>query len=131
MYTNFMNPFNYQSNNSLDSQGGPGPQGSQEKHGHKKVLLRHLINSAMGATAGKGLAEIITGIKNAIGVYKNYAKEWDNLNGLGQGQPDKGGGQRPNPQPQPSMPSMSMPGQNLQMPSQPPIQSPPNPNMFG
>lgn len=60
------------------------PNAQQDPTGHKKALLRHLIGVAVGTTSGKGLQEVISGIKTALSAYKNYSKEWDNLNGIAQ-----------------------------------------------
>ena len=50
-------------------------------HGnHKKVLLQQLIASAMGGP-NKSLQEIISNIKSALDAYKNFAREWDNIEG--------------------------------------------------
>lgn len=58
-------------------------QTTPDANNHKKTLLRHLIGVAVGGAAGRGLHEMISGIKAAMGAYKNYSKEWDNLHGLG------------------------------------------------
>lgn len=63
------------------------PNTQQDPTGHKKTLLRHLIGVAVGGTAGKGLQEVISGIKTALSAYKNYSKEWDNLHGIQQPKP--------------------------------------------
>jgi hypothetical protein len=49
----------------------------------KKTILQRLISHAMGgASVGKGLHEVMNSIKTALGTYKNFAKEWDTLNGV-------------------------------------------------
>jgi hypothetical protein len=46
----------------------------------KRILLKQLIDSAMGGS-NKSLQEIISDVKGALETYKNFAKEWDNLEG--------------------------------------------------
>lgn len=48
---------------------------------YKKTFLRHLIAVATKSNIGKGINDTISAIKNAMGTYKNFAKEWDTLNG--------------------------------------------------
>lgn len=48
--------------------------------GHKKALLQKLMSNLL-SKPGRSMHEIINGVKDAIGAYKNYAKEWDSLNG--------------------------------------------------
>lgn len=48
--------------------------------GHKKALLQKLMSNLL-SKPGRSMHEIINGVKDAIGAYKNYAKEWDTLNG--------------------------------------------------
>jgi hypothetical protein len=50
--------------------------------GHKKALLQKLMSNLL-SKPGRSMHEIINGVKEAVGAYKNYAKEWDNLNGIG------------------------------------------------
>lgn len=89
---------------------------------YKKTLLKQLISVAMGSAAGRGLQEIISGIKNAVAAYKNFSKEWDNINGVMTGGGAKTGTGTPKPtmNPMPKMPPQQMqpmqPMPNLQMP---------------
>ena len=46
----------------------------------KRILLKQLIESAMGGP-NKSLQEVISDVKSALEAYKNFAKEWDNLEG--------------------------------------------------
>lgn len=59
----------------------PASNGSPDQ-GHKKVLLQKLMTNLL-SKPGRSMHEIINGVKDAMGAYKNYSKEWDNLNGLG------------------------------------------------
>lgn len=54
---------------------------NQLQNGHKKQLLHKLMTNLLGKP-GRSMHEIINGVKEAVGAYKNYAREWDNLNGL-------------------------------------------------
>jgi len=96
---------------------------------YKKNILKQLISSAVGSSAGKSIHETINSIKNAMGAFKGFAKEWDGLKGLTGGQ--KGGNpmpQMPVPQGQgqkPQMPNLQMP-QNLSLPVSPMPQTRPN-----
>lgn len=112
-----MNPFNTQQQNPAPMNGGQSapPGESMGSQGHKRRLLHHLVNTAMGTTAGKGLAETISGIKNAIGAYKNYAKEWDNLNGMGDSAKKQATQEATRTQMPPASMSMQTP-QNIQFP---------------
>lgn len=56
------------------------PQNSGDQ-GHKKALLQKLMSNLLNKP-GRSMHEIINGIKEAIGAYKNYAREWDALNGV-------------------------------------------------
>ena len=56
-----------------------GPQ-----DGAKKQLLQKLMSNLLNKP-GRSMHEIINGVKSAIGAYKNYAKEWDTLNGASTG----------------------------------------------
>ena len=47
----------------------------------KKILLQKLMSNLLDKP-GRSLHELISGIKEVIGAYKNYAKEYDNLNGV-------------------------------------------------
>ena len=58
------------------------PPSSPGPNGHKKALLQKLMDNLL-TKPGRSMHEIINGVKSAIGAYKNYAKEWDNLNGMG------------------------------------------------
>jgi hypothetical protein len=46
----------------------------------KKQLLQKLMDNLLNKP-GRSVHELINGIKSVIGAYKNYAKEWDGLNG--------------------------------------------------
>lgn len=59
------------------SSGGSG-------QGHKKALLQKLISNLLDKP-GRSMHEIINGVKEAISAYRNYAKEWDTLNGVATG----------------------------------------------
>jgi len=48
--------------------------------GHKKALLQKLMTNLL-SKPGRSMHEVINGVKEAMGAYKNYAKEWDNLGG--------------------------------------------------
>ena len=57
------------------------PETGNSNQGHKKALLQKLMSNLLGKP-GRSMHEIIDGVKQAIGAYKNYAKEWDTLNGV-------------------------------------------------
>ena len=69
-------------------QGAPAPTSSgpsnpgDASNGHKKALLQKLITNLL-SKPGRSMHEVINGVKEAIGAYKNYAREWDNLSMLG------------------------------------------------
>lgn len=46
----------------------------------KKRLLEKLTDNLLRKPT-RSMYEVINGIKESIAAYKNYAKEWDNLNG--------------------------------------------------
>ena len=52
--------------------------------GSKKALLQKLMSNLLGKP-GRSMHEIINGVKEAISAYRNYAKEWDTLNGVTEG----------------------------------------------
>jgi hypothetical protein len=54
---------------------------SAGNQGQKKALLEKLMSNLLNKP-GRSMHEIINGVKEAIGAYKNYAKEWDTLNGI-------------------------------------------------
>lgn len=59
----------------------PNPEVSgSSDNGHKKALLQKLMTNLL-SKPGRSMHEIINGVKAAIGAYKNYSKEWDNLGG--------------------------------------------------
>lgn len=60
--------------------GVPSTASPDPVHGHKKHLLHNLMSKVLGNSQGANVHETISGIKSALGAYKNYAKEWDNLN---------------------------------------------------
>lgn len=87
---------------------------------YKKTLLRHLISAATGSAAGRGIQEVISAIKNALSAFKNFSKEWDNLQGGGSStvKPnEKTGAQQMVKQSMQPMPQM--PTRQLQQPQQP------------
>ena len=49
---------------------------------YKKALLQRLISMAMSGPAAGNIHAAISGLKNAMGMFKNFAKEWDGLNGI-------------------------------------------------
>jgi len=49
---------------------------------YKKSILHQLISSATNGAGSKSLHEVINSIKSALGAYKNFAKEWDNIEGV-------------------------------------------------
>lgn len=57
------------------------PPASSNNGGLKKQLLQKLMSNLLNKP-GRSMHELITGVKDAIGAYKNYAKEWDSLSGL-------------------------------------------------
>lgn len=59
----------------------PVPQ-NNPNNGHKKKLLNKLMEHLLNKP-GRSMHETINGVKSAIGAFKNYSKEWDTLNGLG------------------------------------------------
>lgn len=106
-----------------------------ENGNYKRDLLRQLISAATGGAANKGLHEVINAIKTALGAYKNFAKEWDNVDGAAKGAAEGAGqgamlkqmvkppmGAMPMPNQPPMMPKP--PVQNLQPPMTGPIQPP-------
>lgn len=76
----------------LPEMGLPTSTGNGDQ-GHKKALLKKLMSNLLDKP-GRSLNEIINGVKAAIGAYKNYAKEWDALNGIS---PESGGGEVASP----------------------------------
>ncbi len=54
---------------------------SSAGQGHKKALLQKLMDNLLGKP-GRSMHEIIDGVKQAMGAYKNYSKEWDTLHGV-------------------------------------------------
>lgn len=57
------------------------PSSGSSGQGQKKALLQKLMDNLL-SKPGRSMHEIINGVKAAIGAYKNYAKEWDTLNGV-------------------------------------------------
>lgn len=85
----------------------------------KKKVLQQLMDAALkGITPGAGVEAAITGIKNAVAAYKNFAKEWDNLHGIVD--PTK---TQANPQ-RDILKKAIQPPQGVQPPASSPIQSP-------
>jgi hypothetical protein len=66
-------------NAPLPSQTSSGSEANQ-----KKDLLKKLMSTVM-SKAGSSLHDTIAGITSALGAYKSFAKEWDNLHGVAQG----------------------------------------------
>jgi len=56
------------------------PTNTSGGDGQKKQLLQKLMSNLL-SKPGRSMHEIINGVKDAIGAYKNYAKEWDTLAG--------------------------------------------------
>lgn len=118
----------------MDMESSPISQPSTTGANQKKTLLQQLIAAAMGSGAGRSIHETISNIKNAMGAYKNYAKEWDNLNGGGTEQPSQQSAPKPQGMPmgqtQGSMPQDLPVGQMLRR-SQPQPPMPPGGGMAG
>lgn len=57
------------------------PSANSYDQGSKKALLQKLMSNLLNKP-GRSMHEIINGVKEAISAYKNYAKEWDALNGI-------------------------------------------------
>jgi len=57
-------------------------QNQLQNSGLKKQLLQKLMMNLLNKP-GRSVHELMNGIKDAIGAYKNYAKEWDNLTMMG------------------------------------------------
>lgn len=57
------------------------PSGGGSGNNQKKELLQKLMSNLLNKP-GRSMHELINGVKAAIGAYKNYAKEWDSLNGM-------------------------------------------------
>jgi hypothetical protein len=51
------------------------------QNNQKKRLLEKLTDNLLGKPT-RSMHEVINGVKESIAAYKNYAKEWDNLNGI-------------------------------------------------
>lgn len=69
----------------LPEWAGPKPDNmGTPKNGHKRELLQRLMSNLL-SKPGRSMHEMINGVKDAISAYKNYAKEWDNLNGIASG----------------------------------------------
>jgi hypothetical protein len=66
-----------QPNQSLPEWNRPANAGSQGE-GLKRQLLQKLMSNLLNKP-GRSVHELMNGVKDAIGAYKNYAKEWDNL----------------------------------------------------
>lgn len=81
-----MNPFNSQ----MNPQSRPTSAVSGQND-PKKRLLMQLMQAAMGTSAGKGIHDAVHGIKTALGAYKNFAKEWDTVHGMGEVAADPAG----------------------------------------
>lgn len=50
-------------------------------HLPKKQLLQKLLSNLLGKQ-GRSFHELSNGVKQAIGTYKNFSKEWDELHGV-------------------------------------------------
>ena len=48
----------------------------------KKTILQQLVRHVLQGGPGKSIHEVISNLKAALGAYKNYSKEWDNLHGI-------------------------------------------------
>jgi len=86
----------------MPPEGGEGelPEGEEEIAAEladtkgeemKKQLLQRLMDDLLDKP-GRSLHELINGMKEVIGAYKNYAKEYDSISGAvtGEGMPDVG-----------------------------------------
>lgn len=124
-----MNPFNSQMN--------PPPQRPASavsgQNDPKKRLLMQLMQAAMGTSAGKGIHDAVHGIKTALGAYKNFAKEWDTVHGMGEAAADPvgavmgngvGGAGMQRMQPKPQMPAMQPMQSSQPLNAQPPAPQP-------
>jgi len=65
------------------------PMSMGKGEGLKRQLLQKLITNLLNKP-GRSMHEMINGIKDAVSAYKNYAKEWDTLNGISPDQVDPG-----------------------------------------
>jgi len=63
------------------------PMSMGKGEGLKRQLLQKLITNLLNKP-GRSMHEMINGIKDAVSAYKNYAKEWDTLNGISPDQVD-------------------------------------------
>lgn len=60
------------------------PMSMSKGEGLKRQLLQKLISNLLNKP-GRSMHELVNGVKDAISAYKNYAKEWDTLNGIAPG----------------------------------------------
>ena len=90
----------------------------------KKTSLQQLVRHVLQGGPGKSIHEVISNLKAALGAYKNYSKEWDNLHGITS---DTGAKSAGGAQPPASMlaPKSMQPPQMV--PQQPVPQMPPAP----
>lgn len=90
-----------------------------DEENYKKSLLKQLISTATKNLANKSIEEASDAIKKAIGVYKNFSKEWDTLKGRLIGEPAERGAS-PATEPSPGAPELPVQVKpNLQMPQMP------------
>jgi len=94
-------------------QSQQAPSGNVSDDGKKKQILQKLIQNLLDKP-GRSFHEMMNGIKSAIGAYKNYSKEWDNLSAIRQG----------NPQPTRTIPSRPAQTAPSAMPTQAPQRMP-------
>lgn len=55
--------------------------GGSKSDGLKRQLLQKMMENLLNKP-GRSVNELVNGVKAVIGAYKNYAKEWDTLNGI-------------------------------------------------
>lgn len=75
-----MNPESQQQMKAPDSMPNTASMDGGQQNAHKKKVLQQLMGNLLGKP-GRSFHELSNGIKQAIGTYKNYSKEWDTLHG--------------------------------------------------
>jgi hypothetical protein len=76
-----MNPESQQQMKASDSMpNAASSMDGGQQNAHKKKVLQQLMGNLLGKP-GRSFHELSNGIKQAIGTYKNFSKEWDTLNG--------------------------------------------------
>ena len=104
----------------------------QAASNEKKTILQQLVRHVLQGGPGKSIHEVISNLKAALGAYKNYSKEWDNLHGITSdtGAKSAGGAQPPASMlaPKSQQPPQMVPQQPIpQMPVRPPQPAPMQP----